>query len=285
MYYIVGKDHDKEMNSNLSTYWELGWEVATMHLLVKRKLKEGEIKQEDTIVTRSGLEFLYSNVFKNVINYSTFLENHSNEEKIEMLNQGYNMGYSSDNSYSEFYVDNNNKNLYKYYEEDRDFILNIKTIDCEHLHENKEYCVVVYRQRPHDSYRNSNLEFYKNLIDTLKTKYSKIFVAGIGSELFCNNNDIVYVNLQEYTSLINSNLCKLLVTPLTGLYILAILYSKSENAVLLDHNDSEVFSLQHSKNHFVGIGFCIKYSTSNWKYFKKKNINNPDEIFTKTSEL
>ena len=39
MYYIVGKDFDKSLSGNTTTYWELGWEVATMHLLVKRKLK------------------------------------------------------------------------------------------------------------------------------------------------------------------------------------------------------------------------------------------------------
>jgi hypothetical protein len=284
-HYIVGKDLDTTTN-DINKYWELGWEVATNHLIIKRRYKEGVINDDDVIVTRSGLEFLYSGVFKNVIDYSTFLKNNIQENCIELMNDGFFMGGYGSTKNSYFFEDNDTSKRYKYYEEDKDIILNIKTKDMFYLHKNKPYCVLVYRSRSVGIERNVDFDYYNIIINELKNKYSKIFLVGLGSEIFCDDEKVIYVNLEEYNNLINSNKCELLITPLTGLYLLANFYSKAKKNILLDHNDinSDTFSLE-SRNFFVGLGFSIKYSKSPWVYLKKFNIPNPLDVLIKESEI
>ena len=46
-------------------YYELGWEITTTHFDAKHLLRTGAIdSQRDTVVTCSGREFLYTQVFE-----------------------------------------------------------------------------------------------------------------------------------------------------------------------------------------------------------------------------
>ena len=76
MYLICGKEGistDPDFQSQ-TCYYELGWEVNTTHVKVKRLLFEDKIKLDDTIVTLPGREFFYAETFPNVITFEKFCE-------------------------------------------------------------------------------------------------------------------------------------------------------------------------------------------------------------------
>lgn len=280
MYYIVGKDsydvNGKFIDTNdMNLYWELGWEIMTNHVLIKRWLKEGRIKKNDVIVTRTGGEFIYESVFDNVINFSEFrkinkyrnhmdhfkngIKNPSNDV-FEVMPEGFKMRFNSS------YNKNNNLNeKYIHYEEDKDIITNMNFQDVSELHQNKPYvCLNIRIRNWHtQTYRNVKDDYARNIINMLKRQFDKIFIVGFNTEKY-NDDKIQFVNLREYSSLVKNPLCKYVIGSMTGFNLLHQLISQAEQTITVDFGNED---FKKFRKDIVGIAEMLRYSPSRFKYF------------------
>jgi hypothetical protein len=259
IYFITGIDINKGSYENDSDfqkeYYELGIELATTNIFVKILNYYGLETEKHTIVTCSGREFFYNGLFKNVIDFKSFLNlgilklvgkdfvGKEFQEFDYVLNKYYNVIHLY-RCYREFFllknIDLTNKNLV-------DTICNfnlIKDID-KKFNLNLPFCCFVFRKRKHDEYRNLNPVLAKNLIDFIvKTLNLKVYVAGFDSEFLCDNKNIFYVNLQEYASLVNNKNCKFNFSTLTGIPHLTYFCGHSNlKNIILDFDD-------HGKTNF-----------------------------------
>jgi hypothetical protein len=194
-------------SSNLSSYFELGWEIMTTHLKVKEMLYIGSINSDDTVVTCKGREFLYKKLFNNVICWSDFKNLNNEANPINLLSF-----FINDFSNLQHIENNPNEALQSYF---FSFENNGK-IEFEFPIDDGFVCMV-YRERNHDSHRNMDKGLFSELIYYVnKVLRKKAFVVGFNSESFCDNIDSFHVSLKDFTSLINHKNCKLCLSSLTG---------------------------------------------------------------------
>jgi hypothetical protein len=84
-------------SSNLNYYFELGWEMTTTHLYVKRLFYDKIINKSDCIVTTTERAFLYKGLFDNVIDYHDFLKVvHKTDIVIDLVSEVINFIISSE---------------------------------------------------------------------------------------------------------------------------------------------------------------------------------------------
>lgn len=251
MYYITGIDEASGSvsndSSNLRIYFELGWEIMTTHLYVKELLFNNIFNNEnDTIVTCDGREFLYEENFKNVITWKEFKKLNINNHTINLCDRFINDFTNIDK------IDvTDNKELIKLYSSfEKDY--NYKSFD-------ENYVCLVYRNRTHDSHRNIDENFFKGLINLI-TKYFnlKVYVVGIGGEIFENNYDCFHVTLKQFTTLINKKECVFCVSSLTGPASLTYFFGGDNlKNIILDLESAR--SHEHMKNHPLAMGDKFNY--------------------------
>lgn len=261
-YIILSKDLNKgkvgDDSGNLSRYFELGWECIGSRFDFIAMYNRGEIQEDNvTIVTIEDRMFFYTKFYKNVISYDQFLQllnkgiitkediiddwtiNHKN---LKFLN-------------GKTFVNPENKKYYRY-EEDRHLIFDGFDLSGS-ISPNCEFVVMCIRYRDWSSNRNSNINFYQNLVDKIKDKY-QIFVVGKGNEDFCTRNSINYVDkLKDYVALIKNKNCKGLICQSTGTAVLA--FNCAEVDIhLIDHSRASEI---HGINAVLGgttSQFCSK---------------------------
>jgi len=299
MYYIVGKaSYDKNGKfidtNDMNLYWELGWELMSNYPIIKRMYKNGDIQDDDIIVTRKGLEFLYTDTFKNVISFDLFkkipgFENHLdyylNPNKItnnvkEIMPHGFNMRNNP-----AYHINNDAANgKYLFFEEDRDILTNIDLIDTTKLHNNEKFAIMCVRRRNHNNElakRNQDEIFTIETLEYLKLKYKTIFILGNDCEVYESDN-IKIINFQEYASLINNDNCDIVVSTLTAYYFLSLYISNAKSFIVVDFGDHNFINL---RNDICGLANSFKYSNSCYKYIHHKNLNKNNDIFTIDSEI
>jgi hypothetical protein len=237
-YIILGKGIKKgtinDDSSDLSTYFELGWEVVGSRIDIINYLQSNKIDvNELTLVTLEDRKFMYNSFYPNVISFDEYLKVKKNEDSVEDWTITRNFSFL--NAYNNF-VNPQTKELQNI---ERDYELlfngyNLESSDYNYIKEN--YVVLALRYREHNSGKNADEIFFKDLVLKIKNQIcDKVFVVGYGSEKFSTDNNCVYINrLVDFVCLIKNKNCLSLVAQSTGTLCLALMSSNS-HIHLLDH--------------------------------------------------
>jgi hypothetical protein len=214
-YYIVGKNsaggptHD--VSGDLNSYYELGWEIMVTHYRIKKFFYEKKITNQDVVVTTNEeRKFLYESIFENVITWEDFLKINSEDiEVVDLVNISTNHVFN--NEYIDYEPEIDNQEL-------NNILFSFKK-DSELLskNDNKKYVCLQFRNRDWSSERNVDKSFFSDLIKYFNDEQKiHVYVMGFGSEVFCTNENIEYVNLQKFTTLINNENCLLFYSSMSG---------------------------------------------------------------------
>lgn len=281
-YYVVGKAHYDEEGNILDslttqTYWELGWEVAVMHTLIKEYFKDGKVTNEDTIVTRRDAKFMYESVFKNVIDYQQFLKQKTDTDKVTELIQ---TAYSIRRNPRYF---NPITKMYYRFEELKDLLTNMNILDVGYLHENNRYsCINVRHKNIDPANRHLPDDYVKSMINKLLQTYPKIFMVKFNNWKKYASDRVIPVTLQEYVSLLNNELCDYVIGSSSGIDHFNPLMSKAKTCITLcNFAENDLRTVEYD---IVGMARCIRYSPSEFKYFRYAD-GILDRMFTEKSEV
>jgi len=251
-------------------------ESVGTHIYIKQLLLEGSINIEtDIIVTMRGREFLYNNIFHNVISWTQF----QNKKYINYDIVDLTTNYTKWRSEKFLWGDINFELL--------ELIKNIKVVDTTKLHNGQDYICIGFRTSTKKPLLNSNAEWTRKFIHSIRNYYDKIFITGLGSQQFIEDG-VTTVNLQEWTSLINNDKCQAVVTSMSGLSQLVRLYSNTKKVIEIDYQNIDISNNRHnvflmglktypSKSEFVTLA-------SHAAYEHVKKIISPGGI-VKTSKV
>jgi hypothetical protein len=210
-YYIVGKGDLKNIvddsTGDLNRYFELGWELMITYPTIKKIKLDNQFNDVDVIVTSNNeRKFLYNSLFNNVLSWEEFLNlNISESEIVDLVKLSQN---NVDEIIKHQDFNENLLNLLKDFEAD----LKLKS----ELNKEKFVCLQ-YRKRNWVQSRNIDDNTFKFLVDIISKKYNlDVYVMGIDSEKFCDGKKIKYVNLQQFTTLINDENCILYFSTMSG---------------------------------------------------------------------
>jgi hypothetical protein len=265
VFYITGKDSVKGEigadSGDLNEYFELGWEVMSTHCDVKELLYVGKInKEKDTVVTCEGREFLYQEDFLNVINWKQFKTlNVPPTEMIDLCRGAIDRIINSGISTKPAIKPNINKDIINSY-------FNFKRASNIIIPEENFICLV-YRKRNHYSHRNIDDNYFRDVLTFLTEKLKlSVFIVGYGSEIFTNKN-IFCVSLQEFTTLINHNNCKLCLSTLTGPPHLTYHFgNKNLKNIIIDIERARQRP-EYGTNHCLAMGDSFNYKQIPTSFF------------------
>jgi len=272
-YIILGKNISEGIVGNdsedLAKYFELGWEIVGSRIDFISLLNQNFISEENfTVVTIKDRMFMYQSFFKNVISYEEFLIKNIDKKNIIDWTEQRDFKFLNAN----YFVDQKTKKYVRFYE-DYEKIFNGFVLN-QSLKQNENFVVMCIRHRDHCSYRNSDIDFYKNLVDEVKKMVKNVFIVGKGNESFCKNNGCIYLNnLQDYVTLIKDNNCLGLVTQSTGPACLALVCAECP-IYILDHS----MASDLSGNNAVLGGQCIHFCTGTKNVFYDFSDNTKNSI-------
>jgi|688.fasta_scaffold390275_2 hypothetical protein len=258
-YIILGKALNKGTvnndSSDLSVYFELGWEVVGSRMDIIKLINNNTIDTENTtLVTVEDRKFMYEKFYKKVISYEKFLNVKTPMDTV--LDWTIDRNFSFLDAYSD-YVDVTTKK-YKYFDRDFEMIFNGFNLTNSIFPNNQDskFVVLALRYRDHNRHKNADESFFKKMVKEIKEKITKnIYIVGYGSEKFSDENDCIYVNkLVDFVNLIKHKNCISLISQSTGTVCLSFLCSVAP-IHLLDHTScSEI----NGDNAVLG-GKCIHF--------------------------
>ena len=258
-YIILGKALNKGTinndSSELSVYFELGWEVVGSRMDIIKQINGNQLDIENTtLVTVEDRKFMYKSFYPKVISYEEFLNIKTSNDIID--DWTINRNFSFLNAYDD-YVDKVTKE-YKYINRDFDTIFNGFNLSNSTLPTNNEdrFIVLALRYRDHNSHKNADENFFSRMVEEIKSKITKnIYIVGYGSEKFSHKNECIYVDrLVDFVNLIKDKNCISLISQSTGTVCLSFLCSVAP-IHLLDHTKcSEI----NGDNAVLG-GKCIHF--------------------------
>ena len=258
-YIILGKALNKGTinndSSELSVYFELGWEVVGSRMDIIKQINGNQLDIENTtLVTVEDRKFMYKSFYPKVISYEEFLNIKTSNDIID--DWTINRNFSFLNAYDD-YVDKVTKE-YKYINRDFDTIFNGFNLSNSTLPTNNEdrFIVLALRYRDHNSHKNADENFFSRMVEEIKSKITKnIYIVGYGSEKFSHKNECIYVDrLVDFVNLIKDKNCISLISQSTGTVCLYFLCSVAP-IHLLDHTKcSEI----NGDNAVLG-GKCIHF--------------------------
>ena len=254
-YIIAGKGDIYNDNSDLTKYFELGWEVSTTHVDIKYLYSIGYLDVDDIIVTSDDRKFFYEGLFNNVISWNEYITSKNNIlDVIDLVDNTINFHHNKPND----------KNLIW---DTITYIPNeiISNFNYDNINiNNKQYVCLAYRSRNHSNNRNMNDEYFTYLINSALEINYDVYVIGVGGEKFANNTNVFYVNLKEGCTLLNNENCKYIISTMTGTANLTFFCNslKTQSFILdLGMNRSDgsnriisgnCLNMRKIKTHFVG---------------------------------
>jgi hypothetical protein len=267
-------------SSDLSVYFELGWEVVGSRIDIINLINQNLLSESDTVlVTSEDRKFMYTKFYKNTITYEEFQRVKKDDDIVHDWTQERNFRFL--NAYNNF-VDLDTKK-YKYYDRDHELIFNGYDLDgSKFKNYSEKFIVLSLRFREHNSHKNALTNVFDFLVDNLKKTVTKnIFVVGYGSDDFCKRNDCVYIeNLQDYVSLIKNKNCISLISQSTGTLCLALTSSET-HIQLIDHT---MCSDIEGDNAVLG-GKCMHFFSNGMTTYYSLDIPTTNKILEKTNQL
>jgi hypothetical protein len=250
-YIITGKNISKGVigddSGSFEIYTELGWEVMVNRLRLIDLLQNKKVSKDDIIVTCQDRIFLYSKIFKNVIDFNSFKKLNIDNENILDLTKD-----------MEAYI----RTMiwtpqYNFLKRDLDIILEIDTNFCCDLDIKKPFVCILARFRSWCSDRNTNVEYLNNLIAFLKEQKIDVFVLGMQAKEILNNEFPIYINLQEFCFLMQHPLCRFVYGKMSGPMHLAKFCCKSILIIDDDHGFRKQLDLE---NHPLFFGLSSNFT-------------------------
>ena len=270
-FFIAGKEihSDKKYQAgSLQDYTELGFECVYSHLLAKRYINNGILDvTKDVVVTCEGREFFYDNYIKTIpwslyqnfsykqqithsINASDFLV-----EGILLETPFFHENYMENSkTFSEMYDEkltheqnhhiyvNTGTPKYRYFEEDYDIVTNLN-FNKDLIIPNKKYICFNRRYRKHREEFNMTESYAKKLMETLKQTFDvDIYITGYHNEIFNQIENVTWVNLRDWCTLINHDNCMAIVQNQTGTSNLSQICGKKGLLNIAINNDETLFT-------------------------------------------
>jgi hypothetical protein len=218
-YFIAGKEihSDKNLESgSLSNYYELGHECVCTHLYAKRLIKTGKlVPSKDVVVTCDGREFLYNNYIE-TITWKEFEKINQNEitTSINPIDFFLNTIFQETPYFYELYMDGGSPK-YKY-DEDYNIITNLNFNKDLKIPKDSYICIN-RRFRKHREEINMPEDYTKSLILELQKHFNKkIYITGYHNERFSDINNVEWVSLRDWCTLINNENCFSIIQNQTG---------------------------------------------------------------------
>jgi len=276
-FFIAGKEihSDKKYEAgSLQDYTELGFECVYSHLLAKRLIQDGTLDvKTDIVVTCEGREFLYNNYIKTIswdlyhnistkqsitvsINASDFLVDgilHESPyfhavymENSKPFSEMYDEKLTNEQNHH-IYV-NTGTPKYRYFDEDYDIVTNLN-FNKELIIPNKKYICFNRRYRKHREEFNMTESYAKKLMETLKQTFDvDIYITGYHNEIFNQIENVTWVNLRDWCTLINHDNCMAIVQNQTGTSNLSQICGKKNLLNVVINNDEALFTNPLYKN-------------------------------------
>ena len=256
-YYIDGKTSEKgptyEDSGDLNSYYELGWELMMTHVRVKKMKHLGIFKDNDVVVTTNDeRKFLYTTEFNNVISWSEFIKLRGDNNIIDLVN----LSITDDHQdmVNDIIQDNDLINKLCSFEIDSETKLKIKD----------KFVCLQFRKRVHSSERNLDEKKFKDIINLITENYGlDVYVMGLGSEIFCDNKKIFYVNLQQFTTLINDENCVLFYSTMSGPAHLSNFFTSKKTKHIVNDISNCRYWDGNLKNHPLYMGDNFNYAKAN----------------------
>ena len=206
-------------------YTELGWELQTSHIEVKRMWIKGELSEKDIVVCSEGRQFMYSHLPMKIINWHTFKSQKLNEDDLVLdflEDKEKNIGTMIEGRRSG-----------RITEAERKEIIKCQKIDTFKLHGGKHYACIQIRTRDHVPHRSGPPELWKYLINNFLSMFENVFIVGLGTEDWCKiaPNRIHHVSLLEYINLLQQKECAIAVGPASGPTMCGIVFGKTPTYV------------------------------------------------------
>lgn len=278
-YIILGKSLKKGVSGNdsgnLSTYFELGWEVVGSRIDFIKLLKTKKLS-DCVAVTTSDRIFFYSKLFKNVISYEQFEKIVTSKDIVDDWTSSKTSGNYFSFIYEETFVDSNGK--YVRYNEDYEEIFDGFDLSDVKIKKPEKYVVVGLRTRDHSNQKNftNYINFYDKIIEKIKEEVTlNIFVVGFGTEEFCEKHQCKYVDrLVDFVYLIkDKEKCIGQVTQATGTSLLSVICSEVPIHLL----DTSLVAQLDGKNAVLG-GKCIHFCKGPIYHYAKSSLNDHDIV-------
>jgi len=264
---VAGDDHE-----DMRLYTELGWELASSRLYINYLLQKGEIdKDNDVIVTNYDRQFLYSKHFKNVISYSDFVNNVQSSDIVEDLVPGLGEWIR------EMTVD---IDMTQYKEEIYCNLINtdldLGNIDDIVKNDDNFICLVV-RKRSHCPHRSMPEESVDAIINFYKNNGFSVYIMGKDCENYDNGKNVFHVSYRDFATLINSEKCLKLITPLSGGGMIRFFTGICPTYVFLTYDEKRL-------NHLLYWGDGIDAFKNTFKDGKMHFVHSIEEILIEKFE-
>jgi len=268
-YFIAGKEvnTDRKLQAgSLLDYTELGFESVYTHLLAKRFINEKKLDTNtDVVVTCEGREFFYNKFIKTIswekyekikkttlttsINASDFVV-----ESVLLETEYFHNNYMEGSKPFHLMHDKaltEQENLkryiqagtpkYKFAQEDYNLIT-----DFNHNYDlviPEKYFCFNRRYRKHREEYNTDFNYTKNLIILLIKEFNiPIFITGFHNEEFEQINNVKWVNLRDWCTLLNNNNCVAVIQDQTGTSNLSQIFGKEKLLNVVINNDQTMFT-------------------------------------------
>lgn len=215
-YIIVAKnDYDGTSSSDKANplqVTEICSELIITRLFLLDCLSNGQISNEDTIVTIDERMCLYINIFKNVITYKQFCDTILTSEDIvvDLLNNS---------MYDQMAIGGliPYKPFYQHYDRDKKLIDNVNWSDMSEYDLRKPFICLVIRKRGAWLEKNLSDKYWLELIENLKKIDIQVFVFGRETETFCDDKQIKHIkNFRDWCTLVKHKNCKHIFSTMTG---------------------------------------------------------------------
>lgn len=271
MKYIITAKGLDDVNSGNGNYaggtpikqTESATELIINRLAVICYLKEGKIDLDTTIVTLSDRVFLYENLFKNIEIYDP---NKDYEDCIDLVTESMLMQLCKSIPYKPFYQN---------FERDKEEIFNIGYNDAILKQDLPDFMICIPRLKNSDTRRNLDQQYWKDFLQSAKSKYKKIFVFGKGNENL-DDEQIIYVDsFRDYCSYLRHPNCIDIVSTISGPCHYAQFFSNTKSRTKLTMIDNLDLIGKHGGDPSY-FHPCLNFSKIEIKFIK--SLVSPDEL-------
>jgi hypothetical protein len=250
---LVSKGTVKDDSDKLSKYTELGWELYTSGLRVKHMCMNGEITNDDLLMTHPDRMFMYRGLGLQVIPYSDdFLQSF----KGEIIDLTQNLMSILD-TYNFRHLSEVEKRALRYHDAKLSFS------------PSKKFVCFVLRLRSWVQDRGGPVEFWLERMKEAHDAGYDVYCVGKDSEKLTPDY-VINVSLEDYVGLISHNLCYASLGPSSGCMLLNHTFGKSNTEVFFFADDSKLIDTGGGIGHLLIFGIQGNLNAKKTRYYTMK---------------
>jgi len=214
---------------------EIATELVITRLYLIMLLQEGAISTDDCIVTTEERKCLYTNIFKNVLDYKQFIQLGIQPEQIIDFLENSLFDRLSAGSVDSRLIPY--KPFYKNWERDKELIKNVSCSSLDGYDLSQPFVALVIRKRAAWSEKNMSDGFWTELINKLTENKKTVFVFGKETNTWANGKNVQYIaNYQDWCTIVQHENCKHVASTMTGgVYPCLIFGNSNIDMTLIDN--------------------------------------------------